>query len=358
MVFPALIPVAASSVVFESVAWSLFRIVAALLAVLLAQILGLRLLLARRRRRAQQFRAVWEPLLASCVDDFPARLPRLRRRDVPEFLLIWNFLQETLRDQARDRLNRVAIRVRADRQVARLVRHGGVRNRLVALTAAGHLGDLALSADLERIVQESDTTVSLCAAKALARIDGVRAAPLIVNLIAQREDWPAAGVATVLAEAGPAAVSGPLTAAAAAADPALAPRLIRLLELAHADAAAPVIRRFLQQSDAVEVVSTALRVVKDPSLLDDVRALLYSPHWQVRLQAALTLGRMGTRDDEVHLVVALADSQWWVRYRVAQSLARLPFMDTRRLRRLSETVEDPYGRDILRQVIAERELAC
>ena len=36
----------------------------------------------------------------------------------------------------------------------------------------------------------------------------------------------------------------------------------------------------------------------------------------------------------------------------------LPFMDMDRLRRLTDDVEDRYGRDILRQVIAEKELAC
>jgi hypothetical protein len=33
-------------------------------------------------------------------------------------------------------------------------------------------------------------------------------------------------------------------------------------------------------------------------------------------------------------------------------------MTVRRLRDLTDTVEDRYGRDILRQIIAEKELAC
>jgi HEAT repeat protein len=78
----------------------------------------------------------------------------------------------------------------------------------------------------------------------------------------------------------------------------------------------------------------------------------------VRLHAAQALGRLGTREDEWHLRRALADSQWWVRYRAAQALGNLPFMDVDRLRRITEDVEDRYGRDILRQVIAEKELAC
>jgi HEAT repeat protein len=343
---------------FTNMAWTLARIVAILLFILLAQILFLRLLLARRRRRLDVFRAVWEPLLATAADAFPARLPVLRRREVSAFLLIWNYLQETLRDQAKERLNRVARRLDIDRSVMRMIRKAGVRDRLIALTAAGHLGDATLWDEMLRIAAEDETVLSLSAAKALMRIDAARAAPVVIPLVARRTDWPAANVAAMLGEAGPAAVSAALAAAADAADPDVAPRLIRLLDLAHTDDAAPVIRRYLESNDDTETVTACLRVVQDPELLELVRDRLQDERWQVRLHAAQALGRLGTREDEWHLRRALADSQWWVRYRAAQALGNLPFMDVDRLRRITEDVEDRYGRDILRQVIAEKELAC
>jgi HEAT repeat protein len=85
---------------------------------------------------------------------------------------------------------------------------------------------------------------------------------------------------------------------------------------------------------------------------------LSDPRWQVRLQAAQALGRMGTPRDERYLVRALEDPAWWVRYRAARALAALPSIDLHKLHQLSDSIEDRYGRDILRQVIAERELAC
>lgn len=343
---------------YADVAWGLARIIAGLLFVLLVQILVLRALLGFRRKRMTAFRAVWEPLLATVADAFPARLPALRRRQVCDFLLIWNYLQESLRDQAKERLNRVARRLRVDRHVRRLIRHGGVRERLIALTAAGHLGDAGLCDELARIAAAEEPVVSLCAARAMMRIDPERAAPAILPLVQRRPDWPAASVATMLVEAGPDAVSDVLADCAAKADPESAPRLIRLLDLAHPEIAAPVIRQFLETMDDTEIVTACLRVVQDPGLLDLVRERLQDERWQVRLQAAQALGRIGTREDEWHLRRALADPQWWVRYRAAQALGSLPFMDIERLRRISADVEDRYGRDILRQVIAEKELAC
>jgi len=349
---------AAHDAAFSQVAWTLARLIAVLLFILLVQILFLRALLAARRRRLTAFRAVWEPLLARAADEFPARLPRLARRDVSAFLLIWNFLQESLRDQARDRLKRVGWRLGLERRVEQLIRKAGVRDRLIALTAAGHLGDARHWEQLSRIAAEEETVLSLAAAKALVRIDAKRAAGPMISLMSRRADWPAASMAAILVEAGPDAFSEPLADATAQADPERAPRLIRLLDLAHAETAAPVIRQFLEHSDDTETVTACLRVVQDPELLDLVRDRLRDERWQVRLHAAQALGRMGTREDEWHLRRALADPQWWVRYRAAQALAQLPSMDVDRLRRVTYDIEDRYGRDILRQVIAERELAC
>lgn len=334
------------------------QVIAVLLALLLIQILVLRVWRTRRRVRHAQFRAIWEPVLAEAASVFPSRLPRLRRRAVPDFLLLWSFLQESLREQAKERLNRVALRLGVDRAVSRLMRKAGIREKLIAVTAAGHLGEARWWDELASMAREAEPVLSLTAAKALVRIDAVRAAPLIVSLTEQRSDWPASTVSVILQEAGPDAISHELTQAVLAAPPERAPSLIRLLELAHRDEAVPVIRRMLEERDDTETVTACLRVVADPELLDVVRERLTDARWQIRLHAAQALGRMGTREDEWHLRRALADPQWWVRYRAAQALAMLPFIDLARLRYLSETVEDRYGRDILRQVIAERELVA
>jgi HEAT repeat protein len=176
--------------------------------------------------------------------------------------------------------------------------------------------------------------------------------------MAQRTDWPAASLATMLAEAGPDAISEPLVRAARIAEGPQAPRFVRLLELVHVDAASPVIRAILETSDDAEAVTACLRVVQDPALLELVRDRTTDERWQIRLQAVRALGRMGSRSDEWYLVRALEDANWWVRYRAARALAELPAMDAQRLHRLSNTVEDRYGRDMLRQVIAEQEIAC
>jgi hypothetical protein len=343
---------------FATAAWDVAGIVAVLLFLLLVQILFMRGLIAARRRREQRFRAAWEPLFAECVDAVPSELPLLERRDAPAFLMIWNHLQESLRDEVTERLNHLARRVAADEAALSLLRHGGLRDRLIAITALGHLHDDREWDRLAELVGSGDGIVSLSAARALMRIDAERAAGPVIGRLAERTDWPTAVVAAMLADAGPDAISKPLAEAAESAATDRAPRLIRLLEFAHADVAGPVVHRQLEDEDALEKVIACLRVAADPVVLDRIRELMRDPRWQVRLHAAQALGRLGTREDEDLLVGALSDPQWWVRYRAAQSLASLPLVPVSHIEHLSRTVDDPFGRDILCQVLAEKELAC
>jgi HEAT repeat protein len=343
---------------FATTAWDVASVVAVLLFLLLMQILLMRVLIAVRRRREQRFRALWEPLFAECVDAVPAQLPVLERRDAPAFLMIWNHLQESLRDEVTERLNQLARRVAADEAALSLLRHGGVRDRLIAITALGHLRDDREWDRLAELIGSEDGVVSLSAARALMRIDADRAARPVIGQLAERADWPTAIVAAMLAEAGAEAISGPLAEAVGSAGPERAPWLIRLLEFAHSEVAGPVVRSLLEDEEALEKVIACLRVAADPVLLDRIRELMHDPRWPVRLHAAQALSRLGTRDDEAPLVAALSDPQWWVRYRAAQALASLPLISVSHIEHLSRTLDDPFSRDILCQVLAEKELAC
>jgi HEAT repeat protein len=56
------------------------------------------------------------------------------------------------------------------------------------------------------------------------------------------------------------------------------------------------------------------------------------------------------------LIPLLSDKEWWVRYRAAQALSRLPSMRSPRLKSIQAKQPDPFARDMLAQVIAEIEL--
>jgi HEAT repeat protein len=73
--------------------------------------------------------------------------------------------------------------------------------------------------------------------------------------------------------------------------------------------------------------------------------------------AAKALGRIGEQRDTEKLIQLLGDSQWWVRYRAAQALAKLPWINQESLERIQAEQTDRFAEDILEQVMAEGEYA-
>jgi HEAT repeat protein len=85
-----------------------------------------------------------------------------------------------------------------------------------------------------------------------------------------------------------------------------------------------------------------------------VRPLLGHYDWQVRVQAAKALGRIGAVEDVGRLAALLSDREWWVRYRAAQALLELPWLGDPELAALQASLTDRFAADILAQAIAEQ----
>ncbi len=334
------------------------RTLSGLAVALIVWILVLRARHYRRQARVDRLRAVWEPLLAEAIEEVPGELPAVDPADTFHFLLLWSYVQESVLDVASARLNALASGVGMGGLSLQLLRDGSTQERLVALTALGHLRDYRGWDEIERVTLSDDVVLSLCAARALLRIDAYRAANTLMPLIVQRTDWPSALIASMLEEAGPDVVSVPVTTAIATAPADALPRMVRFLELVHTDVAAPVVRQLIATSADANVLAACLRAFADPEHLDVVRRLLEDPRAPVRLNAAVTLGRLGTDVDRGPLTRALGDAEWWVRYRAARALASLPTVDTADLHDIADHHPDRYARDMVAQVIAEEELAC
>jgi HEAT repeat protein len=170
----------------------------------------------------------------------------------------------------------------------------------------------------------------------------------------QRADWSQGSIAAILQECAEADVAGALTEATLQADAATRPRLLRFLAGVSPAAAAPIIRAQLAAADDEEMISTCLQVITNPADLDCVRPLLAHPRWHLRMQAAVTMGRIGVPGDEQRLIELLADRQWWVRYRAARALVSLGFVGGERMRAIQAAQSDTYARDIIEHVLAER----
>ena len=332
--------------------------IAALLLTLLLglQIVRLRISLRARERRRARTLARWRPLLnAAIVGDSPQELPRLLASERLHFIKLWVHLQSSLRGDAGAALNGIARRLGLDAEARAMLGRRARTERLLAALMLGHLGDREAWPQLLRLTGLDDPTLSLTALWALVRIDPHAAAEYLTPLFVEREDWAMSHVAGILQQAG-APVAAVLAGMLPRLDPDRLPRALRIAEALRVELPAAPLAAALS-NDAIAVVTAALRIVNTPLLQDRVRALLAHADWQVRVQAAKALGRIGDRSDVGRLVALLADREWWVRYRAAQALAGLPWLKRADLDALRASLDDRYAADMLAQVVAEQDAA-
>lgn len=336
-------------------------VAAAITVLLFFWVLLLRWRLLVNRRHEATFVSRWrEPLARVALfmaDGDDARvdleIPTLRRSDRQFFLHEWNVMHDCLRGDPVIGLNRLGFELEIDRIAWRMLHRGRLGDRLLAIATLGHLRDTGAWDAIAGHLDTENTLISLMSAKALINIDAERAVPVIIPLITSRDDWAAARVASLLREAGPEATSRRLERAILNGTTDEAEKLIGYLPTVYRSVASEVVHEMLRRPVDDRVTAVCLRVVDSPLELPFIRHLTTHPRWHIRMRAAIALGRMGYQRDKKYLIKLLSDSEWWVRYRSAQALARLPFLDRAQLMRMRETIDDPFGRDMLDQVLAE-----
>lgn len=322
---------------------------------LACQIVLLRVELRRHQRREALAVARWRPLLnAAIVGEQPA-LPALPSHERIHFMRLWVHLQGSLRGDATLALNAMARALGVDELARRMLARAPRDERLLAALVLGHLADRAAWDRLLPLAQAPDSALSLTALWALVRVDPHAAADYLTPLFIEREDWALSHVAGILQQA-----AAPTAAVLGRILPTLPderlPRALRIAEALRVPLPGPVLAGALQ-SGAIAVVIAGLRSVMTPETIAEVRGLLAHPDWQVRVQAARALGRIGSRDDAPRLTALLGDPQWWVRYRAAQALRELPALTCADMEAVRASLTDRFALDMLDQVLAEQESA-
>ena len=299
----------------------------------------------------------WRPILirsAAGLDVFP---PSLTRASVVPILYLWNHFREILKGDSTIRLNLFGKKAGLNNAAVNLLQKGNVKNQLLAIKTLGHMRDKDEWKKLRELAVSSHPVVSLAAARAMIDIDPEKAVNFIIPVVIRRDTWPGAIVSTILRQLGPEIVSRPLAAAVYRAAPSSMPRVIRYLETARYSVIRPTVHKILSSTKNDEVVSACLQVMQDPDDLHIIRQYTDHPSWFIRLQVARTLGRIGTWPDMDRLKELLKDESWWVRYRAAQSLTEMPFIEKEKLKQIMQEQSDRYARGILSQVLAEKGLA-
>jgi hypothetical protein len=321
--------------------------------ILLVQVLFLSFLRSASEKRQEKFINKWQPILAQCISAVPESLPKIKKRDIYTFLVLWNSLQESIKGDYRNKLNELLKMTGLLEVAVAMLNSGSRKKQLTGIVTLGHLGEKSVWEDLCTLAEGQDSHVSLLAARALMHCSPEEGASFLMPLIASRIDWPPTKVANILKEGGAAIISPPLISALEKTEEENLPRLTRYLEIASTRLAIPALRKVLAQTDDAEVIAACLKLLNDPLSLEIIRDFLHHEKWFVRLQAASALGRIGTGEDEKLLIPLLSDKEWWVRYRAAHALVQLPSVSHERLVEICAGQSDLYAIDIMKQVVSE-----
>lgn len=336
----------------------------ALLLVLI--ILVLRLAASRRERRKIRFIEAWKDHLNESIviqegeplSKWLNSLPGIAPKDAVFFLSYWNRLQGSVRGEARSRLNLIAKKTGMDDAARRLLKKGSEAERLLALVSLGYFSKKEDKDLLLMHVQEEHPLGCLYAVRALIHAYPEKTRDML-RIVAHRMDLSLPAIAGVLQEVGADEASRALAALLLEArrDKAGSEYMVRLIELsmlAHPDEVRRPLCLIMEEAEDPEVIANCIKAMHHPDMLDRIRKLASHPEWKVRVQAATALGDIGEKDDVKLLESMLGDSQWWVRFRSAQAILRLPFLSGADLKALKSGLKDTFAIDVLNQVSSER----
>ncbi|MDF3125280.1 HEAT repeat domain-containing protein [Rheinheimera sp. 1928-s] len=331
-----------------------------LLMTLLLLVLTLFMHYERRQRdkSRQQATEQWTPILFSWIyspDENTGPLPQLTAEGFGFVVQLWLQLEQTVRGSASSRLAELAQQLNLIPVMKQWLHGYSTDKKLTAIMALGIVQEKSAFADLIPHVLDKRTIFSLVAARALLAIDPKLGLPVILSQI-HRDDWSVSRLAGLLVRLPHDLLVRSITECAEKATAKELRRLIKLMHILSPIDSQPLIQQALvHYPDEMELLTTAFACAVSPDLLPLLRQQVDNPQWEVRVQLAKALARLGDSSDGPLLLKMLSDSSWWVRYRAAQSLVALPGVEGEQLQQWQQQLTDPFAIAILLQVKEEQQ---
>lgn len=328
--------------------------VVVLILLLIVQISIMRAMSYFSQKKRKNIISKFRPLFVHAAIENDQEIPEFKKNEWCYLAEEWNRLIGVLRGEARERLIEIAWRLNMHEYAQHQLHVKGTKNRLFAIVTLGHMRVSRVWNDLVRILNSRKATVSLVAAQALIQINLAQALKVIIPQLEYRDDWHWAGLAHVFRLADNAIICQNLEQLMSRSSEQQLPGMLRLVDAVGCNTGSVVLTEILKNSGDDKVISTCLHVINDPLAIPYIRNYVKHPRWHVRMHAATAVGRLGLQSDVSLLIESLQDSEWWVRYRAAQALVSMPFMNNQMLEDIYNVQQDLYAKDILKHVMSER----
>lgn len=317
-----------------------------------------RLRLVARQRRLGPVIEEWRRHFAVGVGE-ETPVSQIRYRDAFTILNLWNKLHQgdsqSASAQESARLAAIGRHQGFARIASRVLERGDDNDRIVALTTLGYLGERGAVEAAQVLTRHRNGDLSFAAYRALVLIKPDELTNFL-EAVPARSNWSITDVERFLQELPPEQSAAAFRHALEGASKKEAIQLLRYLPSCELQAARTAVMAILEATSDPDVATAALRALGHRGHHED-RAVIrrFIDHGQpvhLRLSALNALLPLSKADDHDLLVSLLGDTSYWIRYRAAQALVRMPHGDAE-ASRLVELLQDPYSRDILKQALAE-----
>ena len=318
-------------------------------------VLGLLMLRWTRWRRAPllaAFEAEWLSRLMACaLGESVAPMPLARWQRWP-FMKLWLHAQMSLQGASRQRLAALGRAMGCGPMALRRAHSPHLSERMVGLLALGFMNETEVVPLLLQRLAEGGAQQPVHAARALMEMDAQTHADAVASALLASPELDLA-LASVMLKPFRAALAQALLSQTPRPGDARALAWLRLARALRLQLSSAVLMPFVAQDQDIECLIAAIRLVQGEQGADLVAAQSRHADWRVRAQVARALGFIGETDEQPVLTQLLTDAQWWVRYRAAQALLRLPGMNAQRLLACAQTTQDRYALSMAQSVIAE-----
>ena len=354
----SLLGYSADSNVILNIGITLIKIVIFLTIAVFFQVIILRSLLVFREYRKNRFIDTWRPILMESVSHVPDDLPSFDKKFIQDFVAEWNNLYEKLGGPSHANLIEIARRLDTHRSAIKMLISSHTKIQLMGIITLGNMKTAGAWNILTSIAKSENTILSMAAYRALILINRDRALDELLPTLLKRLDWPPTMVARIIKDTDTLKVCNLIEKTCVTANEEQLINLVQYLNMLNCMCSHNVFSEILKNTKHSEkIISLTLSELNDPTAIDLVRGFTTHTNWNVRAQAAAALGNIGAEEDITLLFSLVSDEKWWVRYKAAKALAKLPYVNVKNLKGIQETHPNKMAKEILNQVIAEQNLS-
>ena len=313
-----------------------------------------RLRIIRKHKKEEEFTNKWRPILLENLYKVPDSLEPVPAKYNIAFLILWNNLQDVLRGKEKEHLNQLARSLKMDQVAFKMMNSRKMVNQILGILVLGNLKESSSFDKLKEIAEKSNLTLSMTALHSMAKINPEKTINPLLSFIKERGEWPSYKIVMILDEIGSSIFSQPLADLIKRTKSKEQPVLIKLMKFADSEIAKTLAEDLLDSAFDPEVISASLGLLEyfgDSRNIKIIERHLNSDLSFIRMKAVKALSALGSLEILPILEKSLTDSDWWVRYRTAQSIISLPMVTREDILKIRDGQNDKFAIDILNYVL-------